>query len=301
MEKFINVLFDTEPVAWLVQFEGAVYFVVVFLILYFARLMYDMLTPFSLNDQLTSRDNKAVAVSFGGYMAGVLLVLLGVLQSGGVGNGQTPAHVDLIKDLLDTLIWGVIGVALLNIARLINDTFILRKFSVIKELTDDRNIGVGAVLWGGYLGSALIVQAAISGESNGWGMDIALSVLYFLIGQAGFILYAYIFQWQTRFDVHAEIERDNAAAGVSFGLSLLAVGILLAGYLHHYDSIPGFFVWLVISWFVLAVSRYLSDKWVLPGALLDEEIAQDGNWGAALVEGSIAVVIALLMIPVFLI
>jgi hypothetical protein len=50
----------------------------------------------------------------------------------------------------------------------------------------------------------------------------------------------------------------------------------------------------------LLASRYIVDKLMLPGALLDEEISIDQNWGAALLEGSIAVGIALLMVPAFL-
>ncbi len=299
MDNLISALLDTDPVWWLLQFNGAVYILVVFIVLFAAKLFYDLFTPFSVNDALTDKDNKAVAVSFSGYMLGVLIILLGIFREPAL-SGSAPGRIDVLKDIIDTLIWGIIGVFLLNIARWINDTFILRKFSIIKELIEDRNVGTGAVLWGGYIGSALIVRAAVSGESLGWLTDIGLSLLYFIIGQLGFILYAYIYQWQTRFDMHAEIEKDNIAAGLSFGLSLTAVGILLSAYLHNYDSIPGFLLWLVISWFVLAVSRYLVDKWILPGSLLDDEIARDQNWGAALVEGSIALGIAFLMVPVFL-
>ncbi len=300
MENFMQELLNTEPVLWLLQFDGAAYLLTVFLVLYAAKLFYDLFTPFSVNEQLTEKDNKAVAVSFSGYMFGMLIILLGIFHEGTGGDATVHQGLDVVRDLLDTLIWGVIGVILLNLARIINDRLILSRFSVIKELVEDRNVGTGAVLWGGYIGSALIIRAAISGESGGWLWDVGGSLLFFLIGQIGFIVYAKIYEWQTRFELHKEIEADNVAAGVAFGLSLVAVGILLSGYLYLYDSLPGFLAWLVISWFVLAVSRYIVDKLILPGALLDEEIARDRNWGAALVEGSIAVGMALLIVPAFL-
>ncbi|MCD6532473.1 MAG: hypothetical protein J7L25_00120, partial [Deltaproteobacteria bacterium] len=91
------------------------------------------------------------------------------------------------------------------------------------------------------------------------------------------------------------IEQDNAAAGVAFGLSMVAVGILLADYIAAYNSIPGLIFWIPISFFFLITGRYIADKMLLPGALLDEEISQDHNWGAALIEGAVAIIIALVV------
>jgi uncharacterized membrane protein YjfL (UPF0719 family) len=287
-------------VFWLMQFEGAVYLLTVFLVAYAAKLIYDLFTPFSLNEQLTAKDNKAIAVSFSGYILGVMIILLSIFSSGSAVEGGIRTQMDLAKDLLATLVWGIIGILLLNISRVLNDKLLLNRFDNVKELVTDRNVGTGAVLWGSYIGSALIVRAAIFGEATSWTYDITSTVIYFLIGQIGFILFGLIYQFISRYDVHDEIEKDNVSAGTSFGLSLVAVSILLSGYIMFYSSIPGFLMWFAMSVFVLIVSRYLVDKLILPGSLLDEEISKDKNWGAALVEGSVAIGIALLMVPAFL-
>lgn len=300
MEAYIEEIFSLEPVFWLLQFEGAVYLITVFIVLYAAKLFYDLFTPFSINDQLTEQDNKAIAVSFSGYLLGVMIILLGIFHSGTIVEGGIQSHLDLAKDLLATIVWGVIGIILLNISRVINDKLLLSRFDNIKELVTDKNIGTGAVLWGSYIGSALIVRAAIFGESAGWLIDISSSLIYFVMGQIGFLIFGWVYQKISRYDVHAEIEKDNISAGVSFGLSLVAIAILLSGYIMLYDSFPGFVVWFIISLFILIVSRYIVDKLMLPGSLLDEEISRDQNWGAALVEGSVAVGIALLLVPAFL-
>ena len=177
---------------------------------------------------------------------------------------------------------------------------LLYKFDNVKELVTDKNIGTGAVLWGSYIGSALIVRAAVYGETIDWLTDILSTLLFFVIGQIGLIVFGWIYQLISRFDVHAEIEKDNVSAGVAFGLSLTAISIILSGYLINYNSLPGFLLWFVIGLIVLLASRYIVDKLLLPGALLDEEISNDQNWGAALLEGSIAIGIALLMVPAFL-
>ncbi len=300
MNTYLERLLDTEPVFWLLKFEGAVYLLAVFIVLYAAKLIYDLFTPFSLNEQLTKEDNKAIAVSFSGYIFGVMIILLSIFHSGTAVEGGINSQLDLARDLLATIIWGIIGILLLNLSRVLNDKFLLSKFDNVKELVKDKNIGTGAVLFGSYVGSALIVRAAIFGESSGWIEDITSTLLYFIIGQIGFLLFGWVYQVISRYDVHAEIEKDNISAGVAFGLSLIAISILLSGYIVLYDSLPGFAVWFVMGLFVLMVSRYIVDKMMLPGSLLDEEISEDQNWGAALVEGTVAIGIALLMVPAFL-
>ena len=300
MTEYLNELLSTDTVMWLLQFEGAVYILTVFIVLYGAKLLYDLFTPFSLKEQLTEKDNKAVAVSFSGYMLGVLIILLGIFHSGSAVEGEITTQLDLARDLLSTIIWGIIGILLLNVSRIVNDKLLLSKFDNVKELVQDKNIGTGAVLWGSYIGSALIVRAAVYGESMGWLADIVSTLIFFAIGQLGFVIFGWLYIKISRYDVHAEIEKDNISAGVAFGLSLTAIAILLSGYLMSYNSILGFLLWFVIGLIVLLASRYIVDKLMLPGSLLDEEITNDQNWGAALLEGSIAVGIALLMVPAFL-
>ena len=300
MNEYINELLSIDDVMWLLQFEGAVYIITVFIVLYAAKLLYDLFTPFSINEQLTEKDNKAVAVSFSGYMLGVIIIMLGIFNSGTVVEGEITTKLDLARDLLATLIWGIIGIFLLNLSRIINDKLLLSKFDNVKELITDQNVGTGAVLWGSYIGSALIVRAAVFGETTQWLTDIISTLLYFVIGQIGFVVFGWVYQKISRFDVHAEIEKDNISAGVAFGLSLTAISILLSGYLTSYSSLLGFALWFVIGLIVLLASRYIVDKFMLPGSLLDEEISNDQNWGAALLEGSVAIGIALLMVPAFL-
>lgn len=298
MNELMSSVFDPEPLFVLWQFDGPAYLVTVLIVLVLAKLLYDLFTPYNLNRQMTEVDNKAVAVSFSGYMLGIGIVLLGVITSPAAGEIATQS--DLYKDLFNTVIWSLIGILLMNVARIVNDSILLNQFENVKELVEDKNIGTGAVEWGTYVGSALIIRAAIYGESTGFWNDIASTIFYFALGQFAFVIFGWLYQKTSRFDLHGEIEKDNISAGVAFGLTLTAIAILLSGYIMRYDSFIGFVVWFVLSAFFLTVSRYIVDKLILPGALLDEEISQDQNWGAALVEGGVAVALALLMVPAFL-
>ncbi len=300
MNELMSSLFNLEPLYVLWQFDGPAYLVTVLIVFIIAKLLYDLFTPYKLNEQLTDVDNKAVAVSFAGYLVGIGIVLHGVITSPVAGNEVIASSTDLYKDLFDTVIWSAIGILLLNVARIVNDNVLLNKFDNVKELVEDKNIGTGAVEWGSYIGSALIIESVIFGESGGFWNDVIATVFYFALGQFGFIIFGWLYQKLSRFDLHAEIEKDNISAGVAYGSSLVAIAILLSGYIMRYDSLLGFVIWFVLSVFFLVVSRYIVDKFIIPGSLLDEEISKDQNWGAALIEGGMAIVLALLLVPAFL-
>jgi uncharacterized membrane protein YjfL (UPF0719 family) len=292
MNDLFAGLFDWQVIYDFVHPEGALYLVVILVVLFLAKWIHNLLTPYKIDAQLTEEDNKAVALSFSGYLFGVGIVILGVYSN--------PAAPNLYKDLLDTLIWGLIGIVLLKFSYLINDKILLGKFKNVKELVTDKNVGTGAVEWGSYVGAALIIYACLIGEDESFMHGILSTLIYFVMGQVGFIIFGWLYQLISRYDLHAEIEKDNVSAGVAFGLNLTAVAILLSGYILRYDSLFGFVVWMVLSFIFLIVSRYLVDKILLPGSLLDEEISRDQNWGAALVEGGVAISLALLLVPTFL-
>ena len=289
--EILSRLTNIEDVYALYHPEAVMYLFVILIIFYVGKKVYDLLIPFDLKEQLTGVDNKAVAVAFAGYMFALGIVLWGVLSGEAVRN--------FYGDLVDTVIWGAIGIVLLQIARVINDNILLSRFDNIKELVEDKNIGTGAVEAGTYIGSALLIRAIISGESEGFLVDIIGTLIFFVCGQLAFILFGMLYQKVTRFDLHAEIEQDNASAGVAFGMTLVAIGILLAGFIETSDSLLGFAVWFVICAILLVIFRYLIDKIILPGRLLDEEISKDRNWGAAMVEGGMAIMVALLITAAF--
>ncbi len=291
---------DIEFIWDLLDPRAVVYFAVILVVFYLAKKSFDWLAPYDVNEQLTKLDNKAVAVAFGGYLFGVGMVLLSVLQ-GEEHTGDTGSMaMAYLADIGATVGWCLLGIALLHIARLINDKLIFHRFKNVKELVEDKNLGTGAVECGSYIGSGLIVHAALSGESAGVVSGLISTLLFFAIGQVLFILFGLLYQKVTRFDVHEQIEQDNAAAGVSAGMNLVAIGVLLSGYIKFSDSLPGLGVWFVVAALLLLTSRYMVDKFMLPGELLDEEIKNDQNWGAAFVEGTTAIAFAFIINACFL-
>lgn len=298
-------ILNMEAVVELLDERSMVYLLVVIAVLWAARKAFDLFASYNLAEQLTQKDNKAVALSFGGYLVGVGSVLLSVLRT---DFSETPefeeaeleSALEFFTGIGVAVAWCVGAILLLNLARIANDRLILNRFSNVKELVQDRNLGTGAVECGSYVGAGLLMQASVAGESAELGSAIAMTLLYFAVGQVMFVAFGMLYSTLVRYDVHDQIEKDNAAAGVSLGMSLVAIAVLLAGYIGHSSSLPGMVAWFVISLLLLIVTRYLVDKLMLPGRLLDEEISEDRNWGAALVEGCSAIVVAVVVNACFL-
>jgi uncharacterized membrane protein YjfL (UPF0719 family) len=154
---------------------------------------------------------------------------------------------------------------------------------------------MGAIQFGSYIGTAFILQAIIAGDSEGLFSDLYGTVIFFIIGQLGFLVFSIIYQKITAYDLHDEIEKDNIAAGVSFGATLVAIGILMSHSIMITNSIPAFFVWFVNGMVLIIISRFIVDKIILPRHRLDDEIRIDRNWGVALIEGGSAIILALLI------
>lgn len=293
----MNSYMDTEVIWDLLDANAIVYLAATIVIFYIGKKVYDLIVPYDMNKELVGTDNKAVAVSLSGYLIGLGIILWGVL-------GDNPEKIimnqkDLQKDLLSLLIWSVVGIVLLQIARVINDLFVLHKFNNIKEIVVDRNVGTGAVQFGAFIASALMIRASLIGEGEDFFSSVISLLIFFVIGQLGLILYSKFYQIVTKYDVHAEIEKDNIAAGVAFGLSLIAEGVLLSGYMEKHDSLLGLICWFFIGTIALFIARVLVDKFILPGSQLDTEIQRDHNWGAAIIEGSTAIIFAFILNAAF--
>ncbi|MCP5120533.1 MAG: DUF350 domain-containing protein, partial [bacterium] len=125
-------------------------------------------------------------------------------------------------------------------------------------------------------------------------------VIYFIVGQIILVLGGLAFSRMTKYDVHEEIEKDdNAAAGMSFGGFLAALGFIsgtaLAGAtsLIVEESITA----LVMALFgivILLAARMIADKVLLPGSPLAKEVAEDQNPAAGAVAAASFLLVAVL-------
>lgn len=264
------------------------------LLLVVARIVKDLMTPYQMREEMTARDNPALGMSVAGYYLAVLIICMGPLL--------TPAadvEAPLWKDLLATGGYTLLGIVLLNAARFIVDLVLLPDFSTVKEIVQDRNAGMGAVEMGAYIASGLVIAGSLHGR--GGGPETAFAI--FFIGQVLLVGYGRLYRIACRYDIHAEIERDNVAAGIAFGLNLVAMGVILMkavggeffGWESHLARIA---IYSGLGATFLLLLRFIVDYLLLPGVRIRDEIVQDRNTNAAWVEGVVLTGMAGLLITV---
>ena len=232
----MNGLFEITDLTEMINYDSFLFLILSLIMLWIGKKVYDIFTPYKIDKELTTNDNKAVAVSFTGYLTGLGIIIWGVVESPSSPDNimfgmEMSDKALLITDVMQVIIWSSIGIVLLNVSKLVNDKLILSKFNNTKELIEDKNVGTGAVDFGAFIASAIIIKSVVSGETvlcMGW--EMVGTLVFFTVGQILFIIFAMIYQKITSYDFHAEIERDNAAAGISFGLALVAVGMYLVSF-----------------------------------------------------------------------
>jgi len=270
---------------------GVGYVIFGVIVLLIAKLIKDMTTSYKLDEELTAKDNPAIGVVLAGYFAGVVIVFLGSVL--GPGSGE-PLSVQVILKMLGTdLAYALGGIVVLNIGRVIVDKLVLNQFSTTKEIIEDRNVGTAAVEAGCFVATALIVAGAIHGEGGGPESAVA----FFILGQLVLVLFCKFYQAITKYDIHAEIEQDNVAAGMALGFSMVAIGIIVlkasSGDLIDWSTkLQWFGIDVVLGCVLLMVLRKATDALFLPGTTISQEIAKDKNLNAAWVEGVVATGIA---------
>lgn len=269
---------------------GVIYLVAVFIIIILAKWAYDLLhRRFVLKDELLQRDNFALSLAVIGYYFGIVLAIGGILEGPSAG---------WLDDVIDIVFYGFWAIVLLNFSGFVNDRIILFKFDNQKEIIDDRNAGTGIIEAANYIAIGLIISGAISGE----GGDLMTAGAFWIFGQAVLIIASKIYNAITPFDIHDEIEKDNVAVGVAFAGVLVALGIILrtatAGdFISWPENLSQFAVYVIFGLVLLPVIRLLTDKLLLPGEKLTDELVnqEKPNVGAGAIEAFSYIAAALMV------
>ncbi len=259
--------------------SGILYLIAVFILFVMGKWVYDKTHPaFRIKEELVEKDNMALAVDLMGYYLGLVFALGGILEGPSVG---------IVDDLLDIFFFGAVSILLLNLSMFINNRMILPRFDNYKEMIQDQNVGTGVVQAGNHIAIGLIINGAVSGQ----GGDLITAAVFWILGQLGLILAAKVYNTITPFDIHDAIEKDNVAVGVAFAGVLVALGnIIRLGTMGDFYSwrvnLTGYGQYYLFGIVMLPVVRMATDKLLLPGARLTDEVVhqQHPNVGAGILE-----------------
>ena len=235
---------------------------------------------YSIQSELVDKDNAALALVLCGYYLGLTFSIGGVIAGPSAG---------LENDLIDMLVYGPLAIILLNLSALINDRFILSEFNIKKEILQDQNCGTGVVEFAIFIATGLNIFGAL----YGLGGSIVTAVVFWFVGQTVLILASKYYNFITQYNIHEQIENDNVAVGIGFAGALIAIGNLLRAasaenFISWQDNLTTFIIFIGIGVILLPVIRTLTDRILLPGRSLSDELVNQvkPNQGAAFLEAS---------------
>ena len=283
--------------------RGLVYVGLGLVILLLAKLARDVVTSYKIDDEVTKKNNAAVALRLSGYLVGVILVFLGalyqplaVIAPEGLGFDRAFG-----EEVLRVFLYSLAGIVALNLARPLMDRLILYKFSMEKEIVQEQNVGTGAAEFGMYVATGLLIAGAVAGEGGKTEILAALTALaFFGMGLAVLVLFSLFYQFTTSFDVHSEIEAKNTAVGIAFGGNLIAIGLvtfkaLFGDFVGWGESIAVFLTFAVIGFALLYVLRLLIDLLLLPTVRISNALSAERNVGVAFIESAVVISAALVL------
>jgi uncharacterized membrane protein YjfL (UPF0719 family) len=242
---------------------------------------------FSLDEALADPKNNAIAISLAAYSVAQGLALVGVAycpnDNAGIHGGNL-------------VCWTSFGCVLLLFAFMINDCVLLRKVSNTDALRSD-NVAVALFEAGSFISCGLILRGNLYGtgsdtDAADFGHGFALISLYWLVTQLILLIFCYVYRMITSYDDYEELKAANAASGLSGGVTLVALAVVISYPLPFFSSLLVILPIAACGGAFLIIIRFIVDFAVLPGDRLDREIKNDKNWGAALIEGAVAVGIA---------
>ena len=235
---------------------------------------------YNIQDELVEKDNAAFALVLCGYYLGLTFSIGGVIAGPSAG---------MESDLIDILVYGPLAILLLNLSALINDRFILSEFDIRKEILQDQNCGTGVVEFAVFVATGLNIFGALYGQ----GGSVFTAIAFWALGQTVLVLVGKYYNLITQYNIHDQIEKDNVAVGIGFAGALIGIGNLLrAASAEHFISweanLITFGLYMVVGLILLPVARVLTDRILLPGRSLADELVNQvkPNQGAAFLEAS---------------
>jgi uncharacterized membrane protein YjfL (UPF0719 family) len=274
---------------WIAYSAGYLVFAVIFLLI--GKKFFDLLTPYSVNIQLTHKDNVAVGVLLVGFLLGLACIICGVFAGDGA---EEPSLAVFLNELIEVGLYGLLGMVLLFGAGIINDKVVLHKFSNQTEIVESGNVAVAVIMAATYVGSALMIAGGIQGC-----IGVSSMLISFGVGQIALTLFAGLYQLITRYDDQKELgEKQNVAAALAYGGNLVAYGLILMKGLSMDPSQAEVWTWqdrlinagyyAVVGGVLLILTRIINDRLFLPKAKLSQEIVEDRNLNAGLMAAALA-------------
>jgi uncharacterized membrane protein YjfL (UPF0719 family) len=255
--------------------------ILVIFFLFGGKWLQDVITTFDDDHELFTNDNPCLGIAKAGYYLAIAISCKALFLGQGSGDWT---------GVRDFAIYGILSLLLLNIATITADRFILRSVKIYDEICTKRNEAVAWTLLGCYVGSAFILQGAMSGDDMPLAQSLVEVCCYFAIGQLALTGGALAY-FKLHPDQNNAFALNNTSAGLSFAGYLIALGYGIGGLSHgnlhlnltDISLFAGASVACIVV--ILAARRYLFRFLFANGTSLNREITEDQNSAAGWIMG----------------
>ena len=252
--------------------------------------------------ELSEKDNLAFGLALAGGAGAVALILAAA------GAGE-PA-VTFARELLDVVAYAVVGLALLKVGLLINDSLVFHKFSV-REAINGGNVAAGTAQAANLIALGTLIHGAAGWVDGSLEQALASVAIVFFLAQV-----VVLGVTRTRAAIYARrhagerwqdaIAKGNTALAVRYaghligtalasssagGLVVFTAGADAAAMLAY----VAWLVWAVILAAVLLALSMLAQRVVLSGIDMVAEVDDQRNVGVAAIEAAVFIGIGLVI------
>jgi uncharacterized membrane protein YjfL (UPF0719 family) len=267
------------------------------LVLVVAKLLKSALSPYRTDEEMTSKDNPAFGLAVAGYYVAVAAIYIGAVRPVAADEVGTVAA---FRAIVENFAWALGGIVALAFSRWLMNRFLVSGARCSDEIVANRNTAAGAVECGVYLASGLVLAGALR-EPGG---SLVTTVVFFLLSQFVLLLLGRLYQLWSGYGIAREICGGNLSAGVAFGLTLVALSLLMfkatSGEFIDWTTNLTFFAFDAVIGFALLMGlRWVTDLALMPDARIADEIVRDRNVNVGLLEGAVALSVAGLILFVF--
>ena len=253
----------------------------------------------SATHEISQRDNFAFGVSLAGAMVAVCIMLMGVV-SGDAGYS-------LANEAEMVLLFGVVGIVLMWITRIVFDRLSFPKLSIQEQIMQG-NMAASIIDACNMIATAIIIKGAMTWVDGGLTIGLIAVVISFLASQIIMAL-ATLYRvkvYAKRHDgdqLHTAIEQDNIALALRFGAYRVGIAIAVSSAFSVIEYIPEELAWVFVLWFSVALILFVLltliaiviRLGVLHKVNIGEEVGEQRNISVGIIEGSIYIVVGLLL------
>jgi len=295
MDKLLNVIsFDPQLLAYI-----SLDIIIAIALLGAMRFISGLSAKVNTTEELAKHDNFAFGISLAGSTLALGIVLTGAIM------GEAAAS--LIDEAIGMLAYGVSGLILIKVGRIIHDKLALNKLDKT-ALIKAQNISVGIVDAAGAIATAIVIRAVLLWVD---GLDINTFdaiIGGFVISQAMLVIVTRIRERtfaknnQGQCLQNAFIEGQQALA-IRYSGQLISTALAITAASHFFDYSPatlvetlvGWLVFAIVMTFLVSILTTVAKRIVLWGINLVEEVDEQQNIGVASIEMATSIAIALIL------